>query len=242
MKNIKTKIIVLVSLISSLGFFGTSFAAVTELYVSPASTVKNVGNDFNISVIVTTEGEKVYAVEGTIVLNNLSCKNITLSDGLVAQSVPTCSNPYFLIGIPQGTNTDLTLFKILVDGKSAGNAIITFNNVDIIDAGKSLSNAFLGGEYKINAPKPLTPATTSIPVLVAPTSTAASSSETVSTSSEAASVTTTTPNNKGNGFVATVLESLSNLRSSTKFIVSALIALIVLAIGPALLRKIEEGI
>ncbi len=242
MKNMKTKIIILASLISTFGMFGISQAASVYLEVSPSTLIKNVDANFTSSVRLVTDSD-VYAVEGTLAFNNMTCKNITLSKGVVVQSMPTCSNPYFLIGIPSGTNVDMDLFQILVSGSSVGSASIGFLSVDIIGAGNSLSNSSLSGIYEITAvPKVITPASTSTPIVAIPLAT---SSETVSTSSGVVgpvSIDNGTSSNKGNRFVATVLETLSNIRTSTRFAVSAILVLIVLGIGPLFLRKIEDKI
>lgn len=244
MKKLKTNLIVLASLISTLGVFGTSFAAGTYIAATPDSLTRNVDSSFNVVVKLSTIGNSVYAVEGTLVTDNLTCKSITLSDGLVAQSMPTCSNPYFLIGIPTGTKTDISLFKVLVSGDSVGSALVSFKNVDIIGAGVSISNSYTDGIYTITAAPAPVPVSvvTPAPIITAPTSTVATTTEVVATSSTSTETATTeTTSGRGNSFVATVLETLSNIRSSTRFAVSAIIVLIVLGIGPVFLRKIEEG-
>ena len=105
MKNIKTKIILsAIVLLSVVGFAGIVEAA--SLYVSPASAQKNTGEIMNISVRVNPSGKNVCLVEGKVIFNNLSCQSITVSRGLMAQSNYSCSNPYFLIGIPGCSLTD----------------------------------------------------------------------------------------------------------------------------------------
>ena len=245
MKNIKTKIIILASFISTFGMFGISQAATVYLETSPSTIIRNVQSNFTVSIRLVTDSP-IYAVEGTLVFNNLNCKNITLSQSVVVQSMPTCSNPYFLVGIPSGTNIDMDLFQIVVSGNSVGAASLGFLNVDLIGAGNSLSNSSLSGIFEItpvpvvNVPEVVTPAPVVVPVISTTTETS-TSSEVIATTSEvvAAPVETKTP---GNSFVATVLETLSNIKSSTRFAVSAALVLIVLGIGPVFLRKIEDQI
>jgi hypothetical protein len=239
MKNLKTKIVILASLISTVGVFGTSLAAGLSLSATPASATKNTAESFNISVDVKTDGSSVYAVEGTLIFNNLTCKSITVSNDLVIQSAPapTCSNPYFLIGIKKGTNVDKTLFKVLVTGNSAGSASISFKDADIIGAGKSLSNTSVGGVYQITeVPKPL--------ILVATTTTATSSvatSSQTSTSSEVTPSITINTEDKNNGFVASVLGGLYNLPNML-FTLTPLSIIVLLLLGFIFYKIPRDGI
>ncbi len=110
MKNTKTKIILSVIIfLSVVGFIGTVNAAGASLYVSPATLTKTAGNTFSVSVGFNASGSKVCAVEGTLVFNNLTCQSITIASVVMAQSSPTCSNPHFLIGIPNCATSDKTL-------------------------------------------------------------------------------------------------------------------------------------
>ncbi|MFH1319797.1 MAG: hypothetical protein ABII90_03980 [Bacteroidota bacterium] len=162
MKRIKTTIILSAVVLSSVIGFANVDAAGPFLYVSPASLTKTVGNIFSASVGLNASGSKVFAVEGTLVFNNLSCQSITVADGLMAQSAPTCSNPHFLIGIPNGTTSDKTLVSVSVKAGNAGAASIIPASVDIIGEGVSIGSAATGGNYTINAvpkPTPTTPQT-----------------------------------------------------------------------------------
>lgn len=160
MRNIKTTVILsAIVLLSVIGFVGSVDAAGPSLYISPASLTKTVGNIFSASMGLNASGNKVFAVEGTLVFNNLFCQSITVTDGLMAQSVPTCSNPHFLIGIPNGTSLDKTLLTLSVKAVNAGVASVGLTGVDIIGEGVSIGSAATGGNYTINAvPKP-TPTT-----------------------------------------------------------------------------------
>ena len=163
MKNTKTKIILsVVIFLSVIGFVGTVDAAGASLYVSPAALTKTAGNAFSVSVGLNASGNKVCAVEGTLVFNNLTCQSIAVASDVMAQSSPTCSNPYFLIGIPNCTTSDKALLTVSVKAGSAGSASISFTGVDIIGEGVSAGSASTTGNYTINAvPKPATtPATT----------------------------------------------------------------------------------
>ena len=151
MKNITKKILVsffaTIALASSIT---VAYAADPILVVAPDTLTKTIGETFHTSIVVNTTGQAVYAVEGTIVFDNLICKNITVAEGLVVQSTPTCANPYFLVGIPNGTTIDKSLVTVSLSAPHAGNAHIVLSSVDIIGEGVSLSKASAGGNYIIN--------------------------------------------------------------------------------------------
>jgi len=158
MKNIKTKIILsAIIFLSVVGFVGTAIAAESSLYISPASITKTAGNTFSASLGLTASGNKVCAVEGTLVFNNLTCQSITVASDIMVQSSPTCSNPHFLIGIPNCTTSDKALLTVSVRAGSAGTASISATGVDIIGEGSSVGSTSTKGNYTINAiPKPVT--------------------------------------------------------------------------------------
>lgn len=150
MKNIKTKI--LVSLIALVSLANTADAATipgVALVVTPASLNETVGNTFSTAVVVRTPGSKVYAVEGTLTFDGLSCQSITISDGLISQTAPTCTKPYFLVGVPSGTIADKEIFRVGVKALRAGNVTIGLTSIDVIGEGMSLSNVGTGAKYSI---------------------------------------------------------------------------------------------
>lgn len=150
MKNIKIKIILsAIILLSVMSFVSTVNAASSSLYVSPASLSKTAGDAFNVSVGFNAAGNKVCAVEGTLSFKNLSCQSITVASGVMTQATPTCSNPYFMIGIPNCTTGDKVLFTTTVKAGSAGSASISFTGVDIIGEGTSVGSISTGGNYTI---------------------------------------------------------------------------------------------
>jgi len=132
-------------------------AAGTSLYISPGSITKNVGDLFGAFVGFNSSGNKVCAVEGTLVFNNLSCQSITAVGDVMAQSSPTCSNPHFLIGIPNCAVSDKILFILSIKAGSAGMASVGLTGVDIIGEGASLGSASIGGNYTIEAIPVITP-------------------------------------------------------------------------------------
>lgn len=133
-----------------ISFGVTSYAStVPSIYVTPTGITKNVGEVFSTSINVNASESKVYAVEGTINFKNLSCESIDIADGLMAQTTPTCAKPYFLVGIPNGTNKDTAILNIKVKGVSAGEATISVSNVDIIGEGKSIGTNSTNGVYTI---------------------------------------------------------------------------------------------
>ena len=168
MKNTKTKIILSAIIFSAvIGFVGTANAAGASLYISPATLTKTAGDTFNVSVGFNASGNKVCAVEGTLVFNNLTCQSITMAGDVTPQSSPTCANPYFLIGVPSCTTADKVLLTVLVKAGSASTASIGLTSVDIIGEGVSVGSASVSASYTISAvpaPAPTpTPAPTPAP-------------------------------------------------------------------------------
>ncbi len=152
MKINKIKIILsAIILVSLISFVGIVHATSSSLYFSPASLIKNVGDTFNTSVGFNTSGNKVCAVEGTLVFSNLSCQSISVADGLMAQTSPTCSNPHFLIGIPNCTTSDKVLLTTSVRAGNTGTASISATGVDLIGEGSSVGSISTVGNYTINA-------------------------------------------------------------------------------------------
>ena len=132
-----------------LGFVGIAEAA--SLSISPATITKAAGDVFDASIMVNGSGSKVCVVEGILALSNLSCQSITVADGLMAQTAPTCTSPKFIIGIPGCATTEKTLFTASVKAGSAGVTSLSFTGVDIIGEGMSLGSASVGGTYTVVA-------------------------------------------------------------------------------------------
>lgn len=146
-KNILFPILVFMAFIS---FGSTSYASTApSIYVTPTGITKNVGEVFSASINVNPSSAKVYAVEGTIDFKNLSCDSVLVVDGMMAQTSPTCAKPYFLIGIPNGTDKDTAFLNIKVKGVDVGVANVNIINVDIIGEGKSIGTNSTNGVYTI---------------------------------------------------------------------------------------------
>ena len=174
MKNTNIKILFLsLVLLSVFGLAATTQAAGNYLYVSPAATTVNAGANLTISAVAGTSGDKICAVQGTIVFNNLTCKSITLANGVMAQTAPTCSSPSFVLGIPKCATVNTTLFTVSSTAGNAGTASISFSGVNLVGVGVSVGTASTGGSYTVKAivqPKPTTtPETTTQPTTETPT-------------------------------------------------------------------------
>ncbi|MBU4348037.1 hypothetical protein KJ671_00835 [Patescibacteria group bacterium] len=156
------KIILLTAIFfSALGFVGTVDASDSSVYVSPANLTTTVGSNISASIGVNTSGNKVCAVEGKLVFNNLSCQSITIAEGVTPQTSPTCSNPNFLVGIPNCTSLNKVLFTVSAKAGSSGVASISITGVDVIGEGFSVGSGSGSGNYTINA----------LPVVTTPTPT-----------------------------------------------------------------------
>jgi len=156
MKKDKFTILVfgfVVFLIAGIAFCNPVEAADSSVYVLPASSNKNVGDIFDLSVGVNPAGERVCAVEGTLSLSKLSCQDINLGEGIMAQRAPSCGNLYFLLGIPGCSTEKRELFTIRVKANNAGTATANFKGIDIIGEGVSVSSAFTSGVYSLEMPE-----------------------------------------------------------------------------------------
>lgn len=155
-------IISIVTLISIFFTAYTAYAADVSLFVSPADGERKAGESFEFSVFVGSSEKPVYVAEGKLVFGNLSCGSITVVSGLMAQSSPTCENPYFLVGIPGGSTTTKRILDVKVSGGSAGMASVSLTGVDIVGEGVSLGKGSAGGNYTLKAlqavPKTTSPA------------------------------------------------------------------------------------
>ena len=146
--NIKILFLILLSLFISVS---TVKAAGDSLFVSPATSTVNVGSIINASVVAGTSGDKICAVQGTVIFNNLTCQSITLASGTMAQTQPTCSNPTFVIGIPNCVTTNTTLFTVSAKATTIGTASVSFSGVNLVGFGSSVGNASMAGNYTVNA-------------------------------------------------------------------------------------------
>ena len=152
MKNTNIKILFLsFVLLSVFSFAATTQAAGDSLYVSPASSTVNTGNNITVSAVAGTSGDKICAVQGTIVFNNMTCQNITVTNGLLIQTSPTCSSPSFVLAIPKCATTDTVLFTVSSKAGNAGTASISFSGVKLAGVGVVVGTSSIGGNYTVNA-------------------------------------------------------------------------------------------
>lgn len=132
-------------------------AAEPVVAVIPTNVEVTTGARVLSSVVLEAASSTVYAVEGTLVFTGLSCQSIMLGEGLIAQTTPTCVNPYFLVGIPSGTQTNKTILSVATQAGAPGEARLALVSVDIIGEGKSLGTAATAAVYTI-AEAPVAPA------------------------------------------------------------------------------------
>ena len=139
-------------LIAGVFSFGIANASNSSIYISPGSLDKKVGDTLVLVTSVNTDGSKVCAVEGKLQLDsNLSCQSIVVGEGMMAQKSPSCTDLSFLIGIPNCTTVNKTLFTVAVKAEKKGVSSVTFADVDVIGEGFSLSNASVGGSYNLTS-------------------------------------------------------------------------------------------
>jgi len=260
-KIILTSIIVIVGL---LAMGQVAFAASAVLSVLPSATSSIVGTSFNVSAQINPAGNNVCVIKGTINFDNLSCQNITLASGLMAQTVPTCVAPNFMIGIPKCASASQNLFSVSVKGSEAGQASLSFSGVKVIGAGTDVVFSSQSGTYNIvavvkePAVSTTTPTSTEpvvipdvnnnnventgtgieIPSGVGEFNPVIDNGENISTTTSSSSVAPTTEN-KNNGFVATALDGFSNI--SNKLVIALLLIVIMVMASLLYFRKKDEN-
>ncbi|HDQ16902.1 MAG TPA: hypothetical protein ENN31_02165 [Candidatus Vogelbacteria bacterium] len=162
------KKIILYSIVVVIGVVALGQVALaTTVSVHPATDNKVVGTDFNVTVNLKPEGEKICVIKGSINFNNLNCKNIVVNSDLMSQTAPSCLNPKFVLGIPGCTLNDKNLLTVSVAGISGGQAKLSLINVETIGAGMTVVSSVIDGLYNITAvvEQPVeSPTTTTEPV------------------------------------------------------------------------------
>jgi hypothetical protein len=152
------KKIILLSVLVVLGVVAlgqVAYAATSTVSVVPSTATKNVGAAFNTTISLVPQGNKVCVVTGTLTFTNLTCKSITVGSGIMAQVSPTCSNPKFILGIPNCTTAAQNIMTVSVKGNNVGQAILYFSGLNVIGAGTAVAFTGNGGLYNITAvPKP----------------------------------------------------------------------------------------
>ena len=149
----KNKIKISFMLLAPLFFFAGIVSAESSLYVSPETSTVNTNSNITSYVSVIPNGEKVCVVKGSLSFNNLDCKSIVMAEGLMAQKVPTCSDPNFTLGIPTCTLVNKNLFTVQSNTKNSGTANISLINLNIIGEGVSVGSKSNNVNYTVNAPQ-----------------------------------------------------------------------------------------
>lgn len=147
----KNRIIFLFLVAVTLFPAGLVLAENAVLSVVPADGSKTVGEQFNVSINLDGKGNKVCVVKGALAFENLTCKNITVESGLMAQTAPTCASPTFTIGIPSCVTASKNLLSVFVKAEQAGEAKLSLIGVKIIGAGADVAFSPLPATYAVKA-------------------------------------------------------------------------------------------
>lgn len=149
----KNKIKISFMLLAPLFVFAGIVSAESSLYVSPETSTVNTNSNITSYISVIPNGEKVCVVKGSLSFNNLDCKSIVMAEGLMAQKVPTCSDPNFTLGIPTCTLVNKNLLTVQSNTKNSGTANISLINLNIIGEGVSVGSKSNNVNYTVNAPQ-----------------------------------------------------------------------------------------
>ena len=143
-----TSIIVFISMLLGSQL---AFASNAILSVSPSASTSTVGSVINAIIKIEPTGNNVCVVKGTINFAGLSCQSVTVANGVMAQTVPTCAEPNFTIGIPKCASSTQNLLSVSVKGTQVGQGVISFSGVKVIGAGSDVVSNSLSGNYNIVA-------------------------------------------------------------------------------------------
>lgn len=124
-------------------------AVTASLWISPKSQSHSLEEEFDISLGITPNEGSVDALQGDLILENLSCKSLSLAEGISAVTMPSCSNLKFVLGIQGGTASQKTLFKLRVKGVGEGTAKVTPKVTEVYSMGNLVNFTQEGALYTI---------------------------------------------------------------------------------------------
>lgn len=206
------------------------------LSLSGGGSVHAQGASFTTTLSLTApSGRALDTVEGTLSFDGLTCQDVTLSSDVVAQTLPTCENPYFLVGIPGGTTLTKDLFVVRMKGARQGGAHLSVSSVDILSSGASFSREGVTNTFSITALAEVSGEATST-LEGAATDTASTTIDETSTTSEAG--TTTTASTTENNFLAAVGNTLYGIPSAA--VIVLLVMVLALFGGTVYYRRLRR--
>ena len=148
----KKLILGLALILSGAMFFaGIVYSSEVSLSFLPVNGNKNVGIVFKVYVQINPEDNKVCVAKGKLDLENLTCLNINMPPGYIAQKIPTCEDPTFVIGIPKCITSTENILSVEAVANSLGQAKIKLFEADIIGAGTRPSFVTADAIYNIIA-------------------------------------------------------------------------------------------
>jgi hypothetical protein len=121
----------------------------SSIIVLPQSGSYLVGKPFIAGAALIPQNNQTCSVQGTVVLNNLTCQNIVMAPGLGVQTAPTCQNLTFAVTIPSCTTNNMILFAVGGTPIAAGAASVTLTNVTAQGPANALDMQIFGGNYTI---------------------------------------------------------------------------------------------
>ncbi len=157
-----------------LPFVIASSAQAASLYLSPPSSTFMVGDTFSIEVKVNSGGEKINAVEATLVFNpeQILVKSFSKTDSIFSLWItePTFSNSdgniVFVGGTPTAfTGTSGTILTITFEAKASASVQVGFSSGSVLAAdgkGTNILGDMSGGVYTLKS-KIITPPAKEVP-------------------------------------------------------------------------------
>ena len=141
-----------IALITTMGLGIASFAGAenASVLVVPTGLTVTAGETLSATVELLTQANNVCVIMGDISFSNLSCQSISVNNGILGQSAPSCQNGHFVVGIPKCTTEAKTLFNISARASNPGSAAITVSNVKTIGQnGTIVPSTLLSANYTV---------------------------------------------------------------------------------------------
>lgn len=154
MKNNKTKVFLLISILLLTGSLGGIATAATTtstiipnqsalLYMTPSSAYSSltltIGDSVESTMNLNAAQNEVCTVTGELAFKNLTCEDITIAGNVNATIIPTCSNPKFSITIPNCTKLDgITLLTTSTKTENIGPAAVSILPGEMKDSKNSV--------------------------------------------------------------------------------------------------------
>lgn len=160
-KTIKNIFAMLSLLVIALAFVpARSYAATSNLYLSPSTLSETVGSNFTIYVSLNANGNSVNAIEATVTIPGILAITGAGTGGSlcsiwVQQPTVSGSTVSFKCGIPGGTTANGNLISISLKAAAVGSGSADISSSRVLAGpGQDVTGGSSGGSYAVTAAPP----------------------------------------------------------------------------------------